>query len=475
MCGRSPIVRRCSSTVPGSSSPAIRSPERRRQPTRTAPGSRSRCRTPGTRSTVSPSTPIPGIAPTSRLPSADAGKRIYVYFEGAFQVADVYVNGQHLGQHRGGYTRFIFDATSAIDVGGDNVLAVKVSNADCSDCLPDRNARLFKGYGGLYRKVWIVKTNKYHVATTDYASSGVYITPSNVSAAAASVSIKTLVTNDDTVGKTFTVRNFLTDENENILLNLQKIVVVAAKTTVAVTQSGTVSSPQLWSKSSPYLYNVHADVWVDGAVKDSVHEHTGFRYYQLTSSDFRLNGRLDAAARREQAPGNGVPRQRRDRCRPDPGLEQPRGSRRELRAAGALPTFRARIRRGGPARHHGVGRERPHQQRRADAQRRQHHARDGVSELQPSLHHLLECGQRGARHDGYVPLCRRDPSRRQLASGRLRIQRPDPIQRRLHLQEHVRGLVQRLDVRLPNLRTTTGSPRPAPGWSSAPIPPTTSR
>ena len=45
---------------------------------------------------------------------ADAGKRIYVYFEGAFQVANVYVNGQHLGQHRGGYTRFIFDATSAI-------------------------------------------------------------------------------------------------------------------------------------------------------------------------------------------------------------------------------------------------------------------------------------------------------------------------------------------------------------------------
>ena len=224
------------------------------------------------------------------IPSADAGKRLYVYFEGAFQVADVYVNGQHLGQHRGGYTRFIFDATSAIDVGGDNVLAVKVSNADCSDCLPDGTPRLFKGYGGLYRKVWIVKTNKYHVATTDYASSGVYITPSNVSAAAPSVSIRTLVTNDDTVGKTFTVRNFLTDENENILLSLQRSVAVAAGTTVAVTQSGTVNSPQLWSKSNPYLYNVHAEVWVDGAVRDAVHEHTGFRYYQLTSSDFRLNG-----------------------------------------------------------------------------------------------------------------------------------------------------------------------------------------
>jgi beta-galactosidase len=224
------------------------------------------------------------------VPTADAGKRIHVYFEGAFQVANVYVNGQYLGQHRGGYTRFVFDATNAITFGGDNVLAVKVSSADCGDCLPNGNTRLFKGYGGLYRKVWIVKTNKYHVATSDYASSGVYITPSNVSATTASVSIKTLVTNHDTVGKTFTVKNFLTDASENNILSLQKNVVVAPNTTVAVTQSGTLNNPKLWSRSAPYLYNVHANVWIDGAIKDSVNERTGFRYYRLTSSDFTLNG-----------------------------------------------------------------------------------------------------------------------------------------------------------------------------------------
>lgn len=224
------------------------------------------------------------------ISAADAGKRIHVYFEGAFQTATVYVNGQYLGQHRGGYTRFLFDATKAITVGGDNVLAVKVSSADCSDCLPNGNTRLFKGYGGIYRKVWLLKTNKYHVATTDYASSGVYVTPSNVSAASASISIRTLVTNNDTVGKTLTVKNFLTDANENNVLTLQRNVTVPANTTAAVTQNGTVSNPRLWSPSSPYLYNVHAEVWVDGAIKDSVNERTGFRYYQLTSSDFTLNG-----------------------------------------------------------------------------------------------------------------------------------------------------------------------------------------
>ena len=214
-------------------------------------------------------------------------------FEGAFQVADVYVNGIHLGQHRGGYTRFIFDASSVVNFGGDNVLAVKVGNKDCADCLPDGNTRLFKGYGGLYRKAWIVKTSPYQVDTTDYASSGVYVTPSKVSAGSADISIKTMLRNSTGATKTFTVKNFLTDTNENDVLLLQRDVVVAANSSTSVTQTGTISNPHLWSGKSPYLYNVHANVWVDGVQADSVDEKIGFRFYQLTSSDFTLNGVSD--------------------------------------------------------------------------------------------------------------------------------------------------------------------------------------
>ncbi|HKD43762.1 MAG TPA: beta galactosidase jelly roll domain-containing protein, partial [Myxococcaceae bacterium] len=133
------------------------------------------------------------------IPDTSAGNSVYIYFEGVFQIADVYLNGQSLGQHRGGYTRFIFDATNAAIFGGDNVLAVKVSNDSCSDCLPDGTPRLFKGYGGIYRKTWYLTTSPYHVATTDYASSGVYITPSNVGSDSADISVRTLLRNDDSV------------------------------------------------------------------------------------------------------------------------------------------------------------------------------------------------------------------------------------------------------------------------------------
>jgi beta-galactosidase len=219
-----------------------------------------------------------------------AGDRVYLYFEGVFQVADVYVNGQHLGQHRGGYTRFIFDATTVITFDADNVLAVKVSNALCNDCLPDGTPRLFKGYGGIYRNAWCVTTSMYQVATTDFATSGVYITPFNVGSDSANVSIRTLVTNNDRVDRTLTVGSRLVDADENTVLDVQQDVLVPAAATIDVTQSGTVRYPHLWGPGDPYLYTVHTTVRVDGAVTDAVDEHTGFRFYRLTANDFTLNG-----------------------------------------------------------------------------------------------------------------------------------------------------------------------------------------
>lgn len=228
---------------------------------------------------------------THFTPSVDAaGGSLYIYFEGAFQVADVYVNGQYLGQHRGGYTRFIFDATGVVNFGADNVLAVQVSNATCSDCLPDGTPRLFKGYGGIYRKAWYITTDKYHIATTDYASSGVYITPSNVSNDSADVSIRTLVTNDDGADQTFKVMNCLTDASGSMVLHLQQDLFVPANSTAEVAQTGTITNPHLWGPGDPYLYNVFASVWLNGAIRDSVAEHTGFRFYQLTANDFTFNG-----------------------------------------------------------------------------------------------------------------------------------------------------------------------------------------
>ena len=116
--------------------------------------------------------------------SSMQGKELYLVFEGAATLADVYVNGQHLGQHRGAYTRFVFDATKALHVGTDNQLAVLVNDspADTKDCLPWSQTGLYKIWGGLYRNVWLVATSPVHIDPTDFAAPGVYLTPKDVSA-----------------------------------------------------------------------------------------------------------------------------------------------------------------------------------------------------------------------------------------------------------------------------------------------------
>jgi hypothetical protein len=102
------------------------------------------------------------------IPPEDKGKRLYLRFEGAAAVATVYVNGKLLGDHHGAYTAFIFDATDALHVGDDNSVAVRVDDraASTKDCLPN-GSRLYKVWGGLYRKVWLIATDPLHVDPTD--------------------------------------------------------------------------------------------------------------------------------------------------------------------------------------------------------------------------------------------------------------------------------------------------------------------
>ena len=93
---------------------------------------------------------------------------MYVSFEGVATRADVYVNGRHLGRHLGAYTAFTFDATPAV-VPGTNVVAVRVSNhpQDTIDSLPSgAGKQLYRTYGGIYRKAWLLTTRSAHFADT---------------------------------------------------------------------------------------------------------------------------------------------------------------------------------------------------------------------------------------------------------------------------------------------------------------------
>jgi len=227
------------------------------------------------------------------LGEADRGREIFVSFDGAATVADVSLNGVRLGQHRGAFTRFVFDGTPAAAFGGDNVLAVKCDTdpKDTSDCLPAGSGyQLYHVYGGLYRRVWLLKTAPVHVDPTDYATSGVYLTPQVVGAEDAALVIKTLVRNDGAEPKTVTVTGTVRDGEGRTVATTAETLTLGPKSGGFSAQRTHLAHPHLWSPAGPYLYRVTAETQVDGRVTDSVTERTGFRFFQMTPTGFFLNG-----------------------------------------------------------------------------------------------------------------------------------------------------------------------------------------
>jgi beta-galactosidase len=94
------------------------------------------------------------------VPAAWSGQRVGLEFDGVFQVAEVFVNGRRIGEHKGGYTGFTFDITDAVKT-GDNVVAVRVNNNWDARLAPRAGEHTFSG--GIYRNVRLVVTAPVHV------------------------------------------------------------------------------------------------------------------------------------------------------------------------------------------------------------------------------------------------------------------------------------------------------------------------
>jgi beta-galactosidase len=230
------------------------------------------------------------------VPTADAGRRLFVQFEGSNLVTEVWVNGIYAGHHEGGFTTFRFDVTAMVDfaAGNDNVIAVKVDNSNSVGIAPLSGD--FTSFGGIYRDVSLVATDRLSAEMLDYGSAGVYLTQTNVSHAFADLEIKTLVYNAHTSAKTFALRTVLVDAAANIVATRVTRATLAASAGGPFVQNLTITNPHLWDgRSDPYLYSVYVEIHdgdETGPVRDlAPPQPLGFRSYYLDPDQgFFLNG-----------------------------------------------------------------------------------------------------------------------------------------------------------------------------------------
>ena len=217
------------------------------------------------------------------------GKRLFLRFEGANSVANVFVNHRHVGEHRGGYGAFIFEITDLVKYGEQNPVLVRVNNGEQLDVMPLVGD--FNFYGGIYRNVHLLVMEKVCVSPLDYASSGVYLEQQVVNEKEAEVLARIHLSNKgeaQEIGLRVVVKDnhrVISQEEKNIYLNQGE----DSQESMALH----IPHPHLWNgREDPFMYDVEVEVIRGGRVTDRVVQPLGLRYYRTDPAEgFFLNGK----------------------------------------------------------------------------------------------------------------------------------------------------------------------------------------
>lgn len=221
------------------------------------------------------------------LNSKDVKRKLFLEFEGVFQEAEVYVNGEKTGSHRGGYTGFSIDITAAARI-GENVIAVRVNNLWRPNVAPRAGEHVFSG--GIYRNVKLVKKERTHIAWC-----GTFVTTPDLgkqNGESSTVRVETEVYNDSEDSGEYKLRTIIANMEGN------EVAVVESKEQIAtqcskkwVQQTKSIQKPLLWSPNTPHLYKAISKLYKDGELIDYTETPFGFRWFEWTADKgFFLNG-----------------------------------------------------------------------------------------------------------------------------------------------------------------------------------------
>lgn len=221
------------------------------------------------------------------------GKRVYIEFEGANTVTEVFINGVFAGRHEGGYAAFRFDITELLKRDSENVIAVKVNNAPTDYIAPITNQGDFTKMGGIYRDVKLIILPEVHIDLMDFGSSGVYITP-KIKEGCADIGVLVRLANDGGSSKTVNVTVDILDAQGGTVGSSGGKAAVPAGGNSDYNTSIALDNPHLWNGvDDPYLYSARVAVSdEDGNILDEIVEHFGVREYHIDPErGFYLNGR----------------------------------------------------------------------------------------------------------------------------------------------------------------------------------------
>jgi len=235
--------------------------------------------------------PSPGVGWYRRnleIPRSDVGRSIFLDVEGAMSYASVWLNGQLIGGWPFGYASWRVNLTPYVVPGGTNLLAIRLDN-------PPNSSRWYPG-GGIYRNVWLTRTNPVHVGEW-----GTFVRARDVSRASATLDIDVAVDNSSRNDATVSVATsiYALDVNGRpsggpVARVAPALTAVHGRGSAMVSGSVVLSHPALWGpppSQRPNRYEAVTEVSVNGHVSDRYETRFGIRDLRFTGdSGVFVNG-----------------------------------------------------------------------------------------------------------------------------------------------------------------------------------------
>lgn len=236
------------------------------------------------------------------------GKRYFVRFEAAGSMAEVYLNGNLLGEHRGAFGAFCFEITKEMSATGTNLLAVRVSNAPDPDIAPLSGD--FPVYGGLYRPAHLIVTGAENFDLTDHGSPGAAWLQTSVTEKQATLDVNAEISNGTQQKQPRTLIARVLDDRGNEVAAVTNEIFLSPSATEPFHLQVVVNQPHLWNgRLDPYLYRAIVELRSPAGVVDSVEQPLGLRFYSVDPDQgFFLNGQpyhLHGVNRHQERPDKG--------------------------------------------------------------------------------------------------------------------------------------------------------------------------
>ena len=220
------------------------------------------------------------------VPVSYTGKRLFLKFEGAGTEAEVFINGQGVGSHKGAYNTFVLEITPYVTPGDSCSVAVVCNNAQRLDIAPQGGD--FNQYGGLYRDAWLIVTEDACITPLYYGSTGVLISQTRVDERLASIRADIHLSSLSGY-KDCEIDFSVLDASGRKVVDRPGVLVHGDRATVVAD----IANPHLWNgRQDPYLYKTVTVLKRNGKEIDRIEEEIGLRYFSVDpEKGFFLNGK----------------------------------------------------------------------------------------------------------------------------------------------------------------------------------------